>query len=65
MKISFAYKIFKRYGDASIQKVQENPYLMAKEIHGIGFKTAAALARNLGIENTSPLRVQAGIEHVL
>jgi len=65
VKISFAYKIFKRYGEASIEKVQENPYLLAKEIHGIGFKTADELAKNLGIENNSPLRVQAGIEHVL
>ena len=65
VKISFAYKIFKKYGDASIQKVQENPYLLAKEIHGIGFKTADALAENLGINNNSPLRVQAGIEYVL
>lgn len=65
VKISFAYKIFKRYGEASIEKVQENPYLLAKEIHGIGFKTADTLAKNLGIENNSPLRVQAGIEHVL
>ncbi len=65
VKISFAYKIFKKYGDASIQKVQENPYLLAKEIHGIGFKTADEIAKNLGIEATSPLRVQAGIEHAL
>lgn len=65
VKISFAYKIFKKYGEASIEKVQENPYLLAKEIHGIGFKTADELAKNLGIENNSPLRVQAGIEHVL
>jgi len=65
VKISFAYKIFKRYGEDSIKKVQENPYLLAKEIHGIGFKTADALAKNLGIENNSPLRIQGGIEHVL
>jgi len=65
VRISFAYKIFKTYGEESIEKVQENPYLLAKEIHGIGFKTADALAKKLGIAEDSPLRVQAGIEHVL
>ena len=65
VRISFAYKIFKRYGDKSIEKVQNNPYILAKEIHGIGFKTADALAQKLGIAQDSPLRIQAGIEHVL
>lgn len=65
VRISFAYKIFKAYGEKSIQKVQENPYRLAKEIHGIGFKTADALAKKLGIADDSPLRVQAGIEHTL
>lgn len=56
VRISFAYKIFKRYGEESIQKVQENPYRLAKEIHGIGFKTADALAKKLGIAENSPGR---------
>jgi len=65
VRISFAYKIFKTYGEESIEKVQKNPYRLAKEIHGIGFKTADSLAKKLGIAEDSPLRVQAGIEHAL
>ncbi|MCB1084513.1 MAG: ATP-dependent RecD-like DNA helicase [Chlamydiia bacterium] len=62
---SFAQKIFKRYGEESIDKVKENPYALAKEIYGIGFKTADELAQNLGIAKDSPIRIKAGIEHVL
>ena len=62
---SFAQKIFKRYGEESIEKVKENPYVLAKEIYGVGFKTADELAQNLGIAKDSPLRIKAGIEHVL
>ncbi|MCB1108801.1 MAG: ATP-dependent RecD-like DNA helicase, partial [Chlamydiia bacterium] len=62
---SFAQKIFRRYGEESIDKVKENPYALAKEIYGIGFKSADELAQNLGIAKDSPLRIKAGIEHVL
>jgi exodeoxyribonuclease V alpha subunit len=62
---SFAQKIFRTYGEESIDKVTENPYRLAKEIYGIGFKTADELAQNLGIALDSPLRIRAGIEHVL
>lgn len=62
---AFAQKIFKTYGDKSIEKVQENPYNLAKEIHGIGFKSADTIAKNLGIPQDSPHRIDAGIEHVL
>ncbi len=62
---SFAHKIFKTYGDKSIEKVQKNPYQLAKEIHGIGFKTADQIAQNLGIPTDSPTRVDAGIQHTL
>lgn len=62
---SFAQKIFRRYGEESIQTVKENPYVLAKEVYGIGFKTADELAQNLGISMESPLRIKAGIEHVL
>lgn len=62
---SFAQKIFKRYGEESIEKVKKNPYSLAKEIYGIGFKSADALAQNLGVAKDSPIRIKAGIEHVL
>ncbi len=62
---SYAQKIFKAYGDRSIEKVRGNPYQLAKEIHGIGFKSADAIAQNLGIPLDSPARIDAGIEHTL
>lgn len=62
---SFAQKIFKTYGEQSIEKVKDNPYGMAKEIFGIGFKSADQIAKNLGIPDDSPVRIDSGIEHVL
>lgn len=60
-----AVRIYKIYGDNSIAKVSENPYRLALDIHGIGFKTADQIAQNLGIEPHSLIRAQAGIRHVL
>jgi exodeoxyribonuclease V alpha subunit len=62
---SYAQKIFKNYGDKSIEKVRANPFQLAKEIHGIGFKTADSIAQGLGIPLESAARIDAGIEHTL
>ncbi len=62
---AFAQKIYKAYGDQSIEKVKHNPYALAKEIFGIGFKSADHIAQGLGIPKNSALRINAGIEHVL
>jgi len=62
---AFAWRIFKKYGSAAIAIVQENPYRLALEVWGIGFKSADAIARRLGIEKTSPARAEAGVLHVL
>ena len=62
---SYAQKIFKNYGEKSIEKVRSNPFQLAKEIHGIGFKTADSIAQGLGIPNDSSARIDAGIEHTL
>jgi exodeoxyribonuclease V alpha subunit len=62
---SFAQKIFKTYGNKSIQCVQENPYRLAQDIRGIGFKMADKIAETLGVAKTSPERIDAGIEFVL
>ena len=62
---AYAAKIFKTYGKSSIAIVQENPYRLAKDIYGIGFKTADRIAQAIGIEPHSPLRVEAGVIHVL
>lgn len=60
-----AQKIFKAWGDKSIEKVKENPYLLAREIRGIGFKSADQIALNLGIPKDSALRIECGVEHLL
>ncbi|RMD69749.1 MAG: ATP-dependent RecD-like DNA helicase, partial [Gammaproteobacteria bacterium] len=60
-----AVRIYKTYGEKAIELITQNPYRLALDIHGIGFKTADALARRLGVEGDSPFRVQAGVRHVL
>ena len=60
-----AVRIYKTYGDEAIVKVSENPYCLALDIYGIGFKTADALAITLGIPRDSLIRAQAGVRHVL
>ncbi|MGC9944469.1 MAG: ATP-dependent RecD-like DNA helicase [Verrucomicrobiota bacterium] len=62
---SRAVRIFKTYGDKAIQTVQENPYALAKDIHGIGFKTADQIAQKIGIPVDSLIRACAGLSHVL
>ncbi len=62
---SRAVRIYKTYGNAAIAKVSENPYRLALDIHGIGFKTADAIAQKLGIPKDSLIRAQAGVRHAL
>lgn len=62
---TFAQKIFKRFGKDSVTTVKDNPYTLAREIRGVGFKTADGLAEKLGIAKDAPQRIDAGIEHVL
>ena len=60
-----AVRIFKTYGTDAIQVMTENPYRLARDIRGIGFKTADAIAMKLGIEKTAMIRVRAGISYAL
>jgi exodeoxyribonuclease V alpha subunit len=60
-----AVRIFKTYGADAIQIMTENPYRLARDIRGIGFKTADAIAMKLGIEKTAMVRVRAGISYAL
>ena len=62
---SRAVRIFKTYGDHAVEIISDNPYRLAKDIWGIGFRTADAVAQKLGIEPDSMVRVRAGIEFVL
>src|SRR4029079_8305504 len=62
---AYAQKIFKKYQDQSISKVKENPYNLARDIFGIGFKIADGIAEKMGIAKDSPKRIDSGIEFVL
>ncbi len=62
---SRAVRIHRTYGDEAIAKVTGNPYLLARDIHGVGFKTADQIAKQLGIPHDSPLRACGGLEHML
>lgn len=60
-----AVRIYKTYGDDAVEIVRENPYRLALDIRGIGFKTADNIATQLGIAKDSLIRAQAGVRHVL
>ncbi|QCN96489.1 ATP-dependent RecD-like DNA helicase [Azospirillum argentinense] len=62
---SRAVRIFKTYGPDAIRLITENPYRLARDIRGIGFKTADAVAARLGIEKTAMIRARAGIGYAL
>jgi len=61
----FALKIYKRFKENTLRVVQKNPYVLADEIFGIGFKMSDAIAEKVGIEKESPFRIEAGIKYVL
>ena len=60
-----AVRIYRTYGHESIAKIKENPYQLADDIHGIGFKTADELAAKLGIDRNSPYRARAAVQYTL
>jgi len=62
---TYSAKIYKQYGNRSIEVVKENPYRLARDIHGIGFITADRIAQNLGIDPNSLIRAKAGAIYVL
>lgn len=62
---SFAAKIYRQYGNDSIAKVKENPFRLADDIWGIGFKTADSIAEKLGIGKEAFVRLRSGIMYTL
>ncbi len=60
-----AVRIYKTYGTDAVRVMAENPYRLARDIRGIGFKTADAIAMKLGIEKTAMIRLRAGVSHAL
>src|SRR6516162_890766 len=62
---SRAVRIYKTYGTEAVRVITENPYRLAKDIRGIGFRTADQIAAKVGIEKTALVRVRAGISYAL
>ena len=62
---SRAVRIFKTYGADAIRVISENPYRLARDIRGIGFKSADLIAEKLGIEKTAMIRARAGVGYAL
>lgn len=62
---TYAQKVFKTYGEESIEVIKENPYQLARDIWGIGFKTADQTAQKMGIKKDSEIRIDAGVEYAL
>jgi exodeoxyribonuclease V alpha subunit len=62
---ALALKIYRFYGLDTIRRVKDNPYALARDIYGVGFVLADRIAARLGISGDFPLRVQAGVLHVL
>jgi exodeoxyribonuclease V alpha subunit len=60
-----AVRIYKTYGEQAVHLVRQNPYRLATDIWGVGFKTADELAGQLGIDRASPLRAKAAVRYVL
>jgi len=62
---AYALRIYRRYGAEAMAVVRRNPYRLAIDIWGIGFKIADGIARSLGMEATAPERLEAGVLHVM
>lgn len=60
-----AFRIHRTYGEQAIERIQRDPYCLARDIRGIGFLVADGIARTLGIAKDSELRARAGLEYVL
>ncbi|HEY8465105.1 MAG TPA: ATP-dependent RecD-like DNA helicase [Bacillota bacterium] len=61
----FALKIYRTYRQAAVKTVTENPYRLADEVFGIGFKIADQIAQKIGISPESPYRIRAGIRYLI
>ena len=62
---NYNIKIYKEYGKNTINVIKENPYRLAEEIYGIGFKLADKIAASLGVEKDSPYRISSGVKYIL
>jgi exodeoxyribonuclease V alpha subunit len=62
---NLAVKIYKKYGDTALHIVKSDPYRLARDLYGVGFRTADRIARALGLPSDHPSRIEAGLIYVL
>lgn len=62
---TLAVRIYEAYGTESVKRLEENPYRLADDLHGVGFKRADAVALRLGVAHDSPFRLKSGIRGCL
>lgn len=60
-----ANALFKKYGEEIVEKIEQNPYFLAKEVRGYGFERCDRIARSMGFDPKSPFRMQEALLHVL
>jgi exodeoxyribonuclease V alpha subunit len=65
MSTNLATKILREYGDEAVQIVEADPYRLAKDVYGVGFKKADEIAQTLGLPADHPTRLEAGLVHQL
>lgn len=65
ISLTYAIKIYNKYKERTVEIVQNNPYKLAEDISGIGFKVADEIASKIGIDQSSAHRIKAGIKYVL
>ncbi len=65
LSVNMAMRIYKKYGIEAIAKVEKNPYILAEDVTGVGFKLADQIAMKMGIDFHSPFRIDSGLLHLL
>ncbi len=65
LSVNMAMRIYKKYGIEAISKVEKNPYILAEDVTGVGFKLADQIAMKMGIDFHSPFRIDSGLLHLL
>lgn len=65
LNTALALRIYKEYQDNALEQVQQDPYRLVKDIHGVGFRTADRIAKAIGLPAHAPARIRAGLVHAL
>ena len=60
-----AVRIYKKWGNGAVERIKQNPYILCGEIYGVGFETADAIAKDLGMKKNAPERIAMGLKYVL